>query len=174
MRIRRQPFSLIELVVVMAIGLLLLGVGALALRPRLSEARRLDQLGRELLNFCARVRVQAMSSGEERRIVLDPENRQLRATVVVPEDEAEESLAAEQAADSGSSAMAELKWKLPDGVNLELPETGGAAELEVFRFFPDGAGAGEHELTLKLGTRERTVAISRLTGMVRLTEARTP
>ncbi len=153
---RRQSFSLIELVAVITIAVIVMGLGALAVRAQVSDARRADQLAHDLLLFCARVRAQAMSTGTERVIHLNSAERRLES---VPPSKEEE----------GDVRVAELKWNIPENIDMELPQDAeNPSSLEIFRFFPDGGGSGTSRLTFKLGPIERTIAISRLTGLPRV------
>ena len=165
---RKQPFTLLELIVVMTIMFLAVGMGVAMFKGQ-SPARKLDTAALEWEEFCARVRYQALESGEEREIVFDPENRLFNMRLPEPpenaSDEEEEVL-----------PRAPLEWKLSedfelggdyDPFNAETDEDG---TLPMCKFFSDGSAAGQRRLVLKIGEIQRTFEISALTG--RLIEVR--
>ena len=165
---RKQPFTLLELIVVMTIMFLAVGMGVAMFKGQ-SPARKLDTAALEWEEFCARVRYQALESGEEREIVFDPENRLFKMRLPEPpenaSDEEEEVL-----------PRAPLEWKLSedfelggdyDPFNAETDEDG---TLPMCKFFSDGSAAGQRRLVLKIGEIQRTFEISALTG--RLIEVR--
>ena len=167
---RKQPFTLLELIVVMTIMFLAVGMGVAMFKGQ-SPARKLDTAALEWEEFCARVRYQALESGEEREIVFDPENRLFKMRLPEPpenaSDEEEEEL-----------PRAPLEWKLSedfelggdyDPFNAETDEDG---TLPMCKFFSDGSAAGQRRLVLKIGEIQRTFEISALTG--RLIEVREP
>ena len=74
--LRNNSFTLIEIVIVMAVILLATGIAVATYRGE-SPARVLDSTSLEFEAFCAGVRYQAMEHGEERIVSLDPQNHRL-------------------------------------------------------------------------------------------------
>ncbi len=58
-------------------------------------------------------------------------------------------------------------WDIPEDFTLDRDAFNNLSdntEVEIFRFFPDGVGAGASSFTLKYGSLTRTITMSRLTG----------
>ena len=149
---RNNPFTLIELTVVMAIILLVTGIAVAAFRGE-SPYRKLQSTALEFETFCAGVRYQAMEHGEERIVAMDPENRQL--VMLKPkknEEEEEEDI--------------RTRWIFPEEFLLELEQDSGSELVELFRFFPDGGASGMRELIFKYHTFQKKYIISPLTGRI--------
>jgi len=168
---RKQPFTLLELIVVMTIMFLAVGMGVAMFKGQ-SPARKLDTAALEWEEFCARVRYQALESGEEREIVFDPENRLFKMRVPEPPENASGEEEEEEL------PRAPLEWKLSedfelggdyDPFNAETDEDG---TLPMCKFFSDGSAAGQRRLVLKIGEIQRSFEISALTG--RMIEVREP
>ena len=68
---KKHPFTLLELIVVMTVMFLAAGM-SVALFKGQSPARKMENAALEWEEFCARVRYQALETGEEREIVFDP------------------------------------------------------------------------------------------------------
>lgn len=160
---KKQPFTLLELIVVITIMFLAAGMG-IALFKGQSPSRKLDQASLEWEEFCARVRFQALESGEEREIVFDPENRLFRMKdPPVPEGEEPEE---------EELPKSKLEWKIPEDFELgnafpdpsEEPDEDGT--LPMFKFFSDGGAVGRRRLELRIGDLHRSFEISPLTGRV--------
>ena len=176
---RKQPFTLLELIVVMTIMFLAVGMGV-ALFKGQSPARKLDSAALEWEEFCARVRYQALESGDEREIVFDPENRRFKMKEPArlfkmrlpepPENASEE--------EEEERPRTPLEWKLPEDFELSSDydpfnaETDEDGTLPMCKFFSDGSAAGQRRLVLKIGELQRTFEISALTG--RMIEVREP
>ena len=166
---RKQPFTLLELIVVITVILLTASLGVAMFKGQ-SPARRLDNASLEWEEFCARVRYQALESGDEREIVFDPENRLFKMRI--PERENSENDG------SGEEELprSPIEWKVPedfdlggdyDPFNVQTDEDGTIA---MFRFFSDGSASGQRRLELKIGELHRAFEISALTG--RMVEVR--
>ena len=159
---KKQPFTLLELIVVITIMFLAAGMG-IALFKGQSPSRKLEKASLDWEEFCARVRFQALESGEEREIVFDPENRLFRMKdPPVPEGaEFEDEL-----------PKSKLEWKIPEDFELgndfpdpsEEPDEDGT--LPMFKFFSDGGAVGHRRLELRIGDLHRSFEISPLTGRV--------
>ena len=158
---RKQPFTLLELIAVMTVMFLTAGMG-IALFKGQSPARKLENAATEWEEFCVRVRYQALESGEEREIVFDPENRRFKM-----KEPAQDSTAAEE-----ELPKSRLEWKIPEDFELGKDFPGPADEpdedgtLPMFKFFSDGGAAGHRRLELKIGELRRLFEISPLTGRI--------
>ena len=163
---KKQPFTLLELVVVMTVMFLAAGMG-IALFKGQSPARKLDNAALEWEEFCARVRYQALESGEEREIVFDPESRTFK--MKVPEKENSEE---DDQSDPDELPKSKLEWKIPE--DFETADDPSAFEEEpsedgtypMFRFYSDGGASGHRRLELKIGELRRVFEVSPLTGRV--------
>ena len=149
---RNNPFTLIEITVVMAIILLATGLTVAAFRGE-SPARKLQSTALEFETFCAGVRYQAMEHGEERIVSLDLQNRQL--VMRKPEKEGEEE---------EDPAEIRTRWTFPENFSLNMENDPGSELVELFRFFPDGGASGMRELVFRYKSLERKYKISPLTG----------
>ena len=160
---RKQPFTLLELIVVITVMFLAAGMGV-ALFKGQSPARKLENAALEWEEFCARVRYQALESGEEREIVFDPENRIFRMRI--PETENPEN------ADQEDLPKSKIEWKIPEDFELgkDFPDPAEDQDedgmLPMFKFFSDGGAIGRRRLELKIGDLRRSFEISPLTGRV--------
>lgn len=142
---RNKPFTLIELTVVMAIILVVMGIAVAAFRGE-SPYRKLQSTALEFETFCAGVRYQAMEHGEERIVSMDVENRQL--LMLKPKtEEAEET-----------EEEIRTKWSFPEDFSLELEDDPGEGRIELFRFFPDGGAAGLRELVFKYQSFQKNMS----------------
>ena len=161
---KKHPFTLLELIVVMTVMFLSAGMG-IAIFKGQSPSRKLDNAALEWEEFCARVRYQALESGEEREIVFDPENRLFKMKdPPVPENETE----AEEIEDLPKT---KIEWKIPEEFELgnfpdpeEEPDEDGT--LPMFKFFSDGGASGRRRLELRIGELRRSFEVSALTGRV--------
>ncbi len=147
---RRQNFTLIEVIAVVTIMLLVSTIAVVTLQadpPALSMENHVNQF----VLFCNQARVRATEFGQECVVVFNPnENRFLI--------EANEQ-----------HNLPEISWQIPDNLSFsnEFPTSLNDGEtIELFRFFPDGAGTGTHNFILKFGTLSKTVSISKLTGQI--------
>ena len=161
---KKQPFTLLELIVVMTVMFLAAGMGIAFFRGQ-SPARKLDQAALEWEEFCARVRFQALESGEDREIVYDPENRLFK--MKIPENDPDTS---SDDAEEPDPPLSKIEWKIPEDFELgqdfpppdEEPEEDGT--LPMFKFCSDGSAFGRRKLELRIGELKRSFEISTLTG----------
>ena len=172
---RNDPFTLIELVVVMTIAAVATGLAVSTFRNE-SPSRKLQRACLEFETFCAGVRYQAQEFGEARIVYLDSAESSL--VVKAPEtekeeDEEEDSGEEEEKISSGNDDEEKIisRWKFPEDFSLDLEESDEDGELtELFRFFPDGGAAGIRELTFSVKELKRSYRISPLTGQLSLME----
>ena len=160
---KKHPFTLLELIVVMTVMFLAAGM-SVALFKGQSPARKLENASLEWEEFCARVRYQALETGEEREIVFDPESRTFkmrRQETENPDD-----------AESEELPRSKIEWKIPEDFETgndfstfnEEPDEDGT--FPIFKFYSDGSASGRRRLELRIGKLHRTFEISPLTGRV--------
>ena len=180
MALRRNNFTLIELVAVVAIMTLVLGISVSMLRKRSGPAQ-FENSVLAFRQFCMAARAQAAELGRDRVICYLPEDRSFRSgdpepvevdrdavVLLEPPDQEPES----EEFDTPAS-FAELKWLLPEEfvMNTETGELGNVGDrIEVFRFFPDGSASGVRELRLQFRDWSRVMTISPLTGRLMVEE----
>ena len=160
---RKHPFTLLELIVVMTVMFLTAGMGV-ALFKGQSPARKLENASLEWEEFCARVRYQALETGEEREIVFDPESRTFKMRLPATETQNEE--------EPDELPKSKIEWKIPDEFEMgdhfstfnEEPDEDGT--FPMFKFYSDGGASGRRRLELRIGELHRTFEISPLTGRV--------
>lgn len=167
----RKRFTLLELIVVMTVMVLATSMAVAVFRGE-SPARKVEKASLEFEEFCARVRFQALESGEDRMVVISPETRVFR--MKIPEEfqpkEGEEVLP-----EDGSKPL-EIEWALPENFSFgeDLDQLGedvaDDGTVELFRFFPDGSASGKRKLEFRLGDLLRTFEISALTGRITKTD----
>jgi len=158
---RTHPFTLLELIVVMTVMFLAAGMGV-ALFKGQSPARKLDNASLEWEEFCARVRYQALETGEEREVVFDPGSRTFKMRQ--PENPEE--------ADPDELPRSKIEWKIPEDFETgddfstfnEEPDEDGT--FPIFKFYSDGGASGRRRLELRIGELHRAFEVSPLTGRV--------
>lgn len=166
-----KRFTLLELIVVMTVMVLAASMAVAVFRGE-SPARKIEKASLEFEEFCARVRFQALESGEDRLVVISPETRVFR--MKIPE-EFQPKEGTEEFPDDGLKP-AEIEWTLPEnfsfGENLDQlgEEIADDGTVELFRFFPDGSASGKRKLEFRYGDLLRTFEISTLTGRVTKTD----
>lgn len=175
-----SPFTLLELIVVIAVLSLVLAVVAAAFRGE-SPGRLMASASIEFETFCARVRFQALEHGEDRIVAFDPEKKLFFAAVPIDlerddevrieEGDKEDQEEAEKLkkVPESTAENARVKWKLPDKFELDEEEVdlSGVNEhgwLEIFRFLPDGGAVGRRKFQMIYKNAARTFEISALTG----------
>ena len=151
----RKPFTLVEVVVVIAIMIVTGAVAVSTMRSDSTE-RLLRRTTNEFRSLCSRVRYKAMEMGEDRMVVYDPEKRLF--SMARPIRNQEEYLEYED----GFVPLDGAKWELPEEFELT---TDSSDPVEVFRFYPDGGASGT---SLNLGCQGHSVMIgvAKLTGAV--------
>jgi len=160
---RKHPFTLLELIVVMTVMFLAAGMGV-ALFKGQSPARKLDNATLEWEEFCARVRYQALEAGEEREIVFDPANRMFKMRQPEPGTPDE--------TDPEELPRSKIEWKIPEEFEMgddfstfnEEPDEDGT--FPMFKFYSDGGASGRRRLELRIGELHRAFEVSPLTGRV--------
>jgi prepilin-type N-terminal cleavage/methylation domain-containing protein len=174
-----NAFTLIELVVAIAIIALTLAVAVAALRGE-SPAQKMERTVHEISAFCARVRFRAAEEGRDWVLKFNPEAGRFYAVAVseeeeeeniVPGDQSGKYLSQKKEAESDAPPLPQLDLKLDKSFTFETAEgiegqLHNGEELEIFRFFPDGGASGSQKLVLKLGEMQKVFHISKLTGRV--------
>lgn len=167
-----KSFTLIELVVAIAIIALTLGIALASLRGE-SPAQKLERTVYEISAFCARVRFRSAEEGRDWVLKYNPAESNFYATAVSEETEVKVEGASEknEFADTDAPPLPRLDLKIDKAFSFETEEgaenqLANGEELEVFRFFPDGGASGNHKLILKLGGLQKVFHISKLTGRV--------
>ena len=172
-------FTLIELVVAIAIVALTLAVAVAALRGE-SPARKLERTVYEFSAFCARVRFRSAEEGRDWVLRYEPDTGFYAVAVTDDEENSSVPGAGDGKKLSGknkddetekASRLPRLHFKLDKSFSFQTSEgaenqLANGEELEVFRFFPDGGASGSHRLVLKLGGMQKVFSISKLTGRV--------
>ena len=178
-RAGRRKFTLVELVVAIAIVTLTLGIAVTSLRGE-SPAQKMERTVNETAAFFARVRFRSAEEGRDWVVKFNPEERLFYATAVadeeesvniVPGDDSGKHVIDKKDADSDAPPLPRMDFKLDKSFTFETAENAegqlnGEEELEIFRFFPDGGASGSHKLVLKLGGMQKVFHISKLTGRV--------
>lgn len=163
---RRRPFTLLELVVVIAIIAITTTLAVSAFRGE-SPVQKLNSAALGFENWCARVRYAAMENGADRIVAFQPDERVFLA--VDPE-----STQAESAWSQLEEERPPMQWKLPDEFELDSDalntEMGEDGTITVFRFFSDGSANAAREFVLKFRNFERRFQVSPLTGLLLQTE----
>ncbi|MBQ9755782.1 MAG: prepilin-type N-terminal cleavage/methylation domain-containing protein [Lentisphaeria bacterium] len=180
---RKRVFTLVELVVAIAIVTLTLAIAVTALRGE-SPAQKMERSVHEISAFCARIRFRSAEEGRDWVLKFNPEERRFYATAVaddqeqegfVPGDNSGKFLNEKKASGDEVPTLPRLDLKLDKSFTFETAEgvegeLGNGEELEVFRFFPDGGASGSHKLLLKLKGMQKVFHISKLTGRVLIDE----
>lgn len=144
--LRARGFTLIEIVVAVAVVALVLGIVAVQAGASLKRAA-LRRVGHDLVAALRYTRGQAIASGAEQRLELDVEKQVYRAPK-----------RSEVALPKG------YRMTLVTAASEQTGETSGA-----IRFFPDGSATGGR-VRLIADAREWNVEVAWLTGDVRLRE----
>ena len=174
---RKRVFTLVELVVAIAIVTLTLAIAVTALRGE-SPAQKMERSVHEISAFCARIRFRSAEEGRDWVLKFNPEERRFYATAVaddqeqegfVPGDNSGKFLNEKNASGDEVPTLPRLDLKLDKSFTFETAEgvegeLGNGEELEVFRFFPDGGASGMRELTFRCHTLEKKYTISPLSG----------
>ena len=170
----QKKFTLIELVVVLAIIVISLGIAAATFRGD-SASRQLERAATDFETFCARARFQAQEHGEDIIICFSPVTKEFTTKRNLTEEELAAEERKRQELTDEDAPMPDppsvIRWKLPE--NTEINEENFAPEdapeddqYEVFRFFPDGGASGTRRFKLQCKTLSVTYDISPLTGLL--------
>ena len=150
---RRNPVTLVEVVVVIVIMLVTGGIAISAMRTD-STSRLIKRSTNDFRSLCSRARYKAMEMSEDRMIVYVPDEHMFyMARPVANEEEAMEY-------EYGFVILNAVKWELPEEFELTTEDND---PVEVFRFYPDGGASG---ISLTLGCKGHSVMIgvAKLTG----------
>ena len=155
---RRKPFTLVEVVVMIAI-MIVTGAVAVSTMRTDSTARLMKNTANEFRSLCSRVRYKAMEMGEDRMVVYDPEKRLF--SMARPIRNQEEYLEYED----GFVPLDGARWELPEEFELTTDEN---RPVEVFRFYPDGGASGMWNLNLAVEGKDvmMEIGVAKLTGAV--------
>ena len=177
---RDCPFTLIELIVIIAVMGVLLGIAGTKLRTE-SPAMKMERTTVEFLSFCAKVRYQALEKGTDKLVVFHPESGtflmkdpEKNIGAIQPFEQVENITVAE---DSDEVPTSSLSYQLPEEFDFDadsLLQRNAADELaasddntvELFRFFPDGGASSSRTLILQYKSIARSFKISILSGSV--------
>ena len=170
--LQRKSFTLIELVVAIAIVTLTLAIAVTTLRGE-SPAQKMERTVHEFSAFCARVRFRSAEEGRDWVLKYVP-GGSFYAVAVSPDENAEEnseSSDGKKEFNEDAPPLPRLELKLDKSFSFETADgaenqLANNEELEIFRFFPDGGASGNHKLVLKLGGLQQVFYISKLTGRV--------
>jgi len=156
---RGKPFTLLELMVVMAIIAITTTLAVSTFRGE-SPARKVENASLSFHAFCARVRYAAMENGADRVIAFDSAARRF-----VVED---------PGAATGEDSPTTIAWDLPEDFeldsSLEEAEYGERGTVEIFRFFSDGSANAAREFILRYRKSQRRFLVSPLTGLLLVNE----
>lgn len=143
---RQCGFTLLEMLLAISIAVLILGVSAPA-TMRLYESVRYQGAVREVMAILVSGRYSAITDGEARDVIIDPQKKELKLNNTVKE--------------------------LPGSVELTVVS---ARELNregagVIRFYPDGSSSGGGVQLEDVSGRRAQVQVDWLLGKVKLCEA---
>ena len=162
---KKHPFTLLELIVVIMIMFIAAGMGIAVIRDQ-SPSRKLENASLEWEEFCARVRFQALESGEEREIVFDPANRLFKMRVPEKEETGEEP------EEPPAYIPGKIEWQIPEDFEIgedfsnQNEDADEDGLLPMFKFYSDGGASGRRRLELRIGELKRSFEVSALTGRV--------
>lgn len=160
--LKTKHFSLVELIAVLAIGLLVFGLVAVKL-GRSPSFMTLDESARNIGTLLVTASRQAAATGKNMIVKYDDEQRVFRI-------EAAPTSTTDQASDESlpqysiSVQKQFMTYVLPDGIELTFPKQNDD-DNNTFYLFPDGTGAGP-ETELKLRKKSLKLYLSPLTGSV--------
>ena len=166
MKYCRRAFTLIEMIVVLAIMMVVVAVVAAAFRgddPNIV----LDNAALDLESYLAQVRYRAAELGRDYVVKYPFGGAELIAS---PDYSYREF---EQIELDNETAVEEMKFKIPENCTM-ITESGAEKQLaqemklEIFRFFPDGGGSSANRPVLKCKEVSRSFDISFLTGRLQV------
>jgi type II secretory pathway pseudopilin PulG len=164
--VRRNHFTLIEMIVVLAIMVIAIAVVAAAFRGD-SPQIVLNNAALDLEAYLAQVRYRAAEMGRDYVVKYPFDGKELIASPDYSREELE-TIELENV-----TTVEELKFRIPENCTM-ITESGAEkqlaqeATLEIFRFFPDGGGASANRPVLKCGDGSRSFDISFLSGRLQV------
>ena len=166
--VRRHHFTLIEMIVVLAIMVIAIAVVAASFRGD-SPQIVLDNAALELEAYLSQVRYRAAEMGRDYVIKYPFGGKELIASPDYSREELE-NIELENV-----TTVEELKFRIPENCTM-ITESGAEKQLaqeqrlEIFRFFPDGGGAAANRPVMKCEKVSRSFDISFLTGRLTVSE----
>lgn len=158
--LKTNHFSLVELIAVLAIGLLVFGLVAVKL-GRSPSFMTLDESARNIGTLLVTASRQASATGKNMTVKYDDDQRVFRIEAAAATD----SVSEESLPQYSSSVRKQfMTYALPDGIELSFPKQNDD-DNNTFYLFPDGTGAGP-ETELKLRKKLLKLYLSPLTGSV--------
>ena len=158
-------FTLIEVMVVLAIVMLLVGL-SFSFIGRLPSGLLLQSTAASVDNLLASARSRALFQGKRIDISFDPEAKTLTLEQVALAAHEEKHLRKKATFDSIKRRKND-KYVIPSDVTVEFPDR--ADDAPVFRFFPDGTVASD-EMRISIKGRVIVITVSQLTGIVSINE----
>ena len=166
--VQRNHFTLIEMIVVLAIMVIAIAVVASAFRGD-SPSVILDNAALDFESYLAQVRYRAAEAGRDYVVSYPGGGTELIAS---PDYSREELQTLEL---ENISTVEELKFKIPESCTM-ITESGAEktlaqeSKLEIFRFYPDGGGSAANRPVLKCQNMSRSFDISFITGRLVVSE----
>ena len=166
--VRRNHFTLIEMIVVLAIMVIAIAVVAAAFRGD-SPQIVLENAALDLEAYLAQVRYRAAETGRDYVIKYPFGGKELIASPDYSREELE-TIELENV-----TTVEELKFRIPENCTM-ITESGAEKQLaqeqrlEIFRFFPDGGGSAANHPVMKCEKLSRSFDISFLTGRLTVSE----
>ena len=164
----RKCFTLIEMIVVLAIMVIAIAVVAAAFRGD-SPQIVLNNSALDLESYLAQVRYRAAETGRDYVVKYPFGGRELIASP----DYSREEL--ENIEPENVTPVEELKFRMPENCTM-ITESGAEKQLaqeqrlEIFRFYPDGGGSAANRPVMKCENLSRSFDISFLTGRLTVSE----
>ena len=160
--VRRHHFTLIEMIVVLAIMVIAVAVVAASFRGD-APSIVLDNAALDLEAYLAQVRYRAAEMGRDYVVKYPFGGRELIASPDYSRAELE-TIELENV-----TSVEELKFRIPENCSM-ITESGAEKllaqeqKLEIFRFYPDGGGSAANRPVLKCENLSRSFDIAFLTG----------
>lgn len=166
--VQRNHFTLIEMIVVLAIMVVAIAVVASAFRGD-SPSVILDNAALDFESYLAQVRYRAAETGRDYVVKYPYGGTELIASPDYSREELQD-LELENV-----STVEELKFKIPESCTM-ITESGAEknlaqeSRLEILRFYPDGGGSAANRPILKCKEMSRSFDISFITGRLVVSE----
>ena len=164
----RKCFTLIEMIVVLAIMVIAIAVVAAAFRGD-SPQIVLNNSALDLESYLAQIRYRAAETGRDYVVKYPFGGRELIASPDYSREELE-NIELENV-----TTVEELKFRIPENCTM-ITESGAEKQLaqeqrlEIFRFYPDGGGSAANRPVMKCENLSRSFDISFLTGRLTVSE----